>query len=599
MIKKTMITFTIISLLSSPAIFAWAEEDYPAGYLGPGHRKYLKNKIRQGYYVEVFVDLEGQQEERVRRKNQIEQIVSHSYYANAESGDNVFEGSAQRIRNSREINRLVEQYQNQSKQVATVETEFSYVRYSDGRIARFTDGLATTIENERIIDEFGNLSRAHTYNMLYNGKRLLIAYEARSTDNLGNTTYAHYYGITYGADSVFYGDHETTANRNEMEKYIKETDSAGNVSLIHWHALNYDGKLLRSFHQEIENSVYGNSSFTRSNIIYENDNYEQMSSYHEEGVGANGLNYSLEQANITYNSNNTVTGYHQEKTIVNIDGTETKTITDAQFTYLAVADEFGPDIEESDPDRLLKSNTTITIINLDGSQKTELITTTYNYDAAQQLTSTSGNSTFSGQEANWWQYTDKQGRFLSRTTDEQGNTIYVYTNAEGTEIEVPAEEITAALKDGNTYSGSSDIQYEILFGRPAYSQIDSTVSYYNSQSFDLLYTETSTTAYTNGLKNNLPRVLNALEHTEVTYASTVDLQGNHQKHTKDIITVYSYAGNGNLIDAQGSGTGSGYELTDQGWMEYDSIIEIDYEEYLGEAKETESEETKNYQVGTK
>ncbi len=393
-IEKTIIGVITMSLILSPSTLVWSG-DYPAGYLGPGHREYLNNKIQNGYYVEVFTDLEGRQEERVNKRNQIEELVSNSYQANYDSAYGILKADYLISQNAQEINWTIQQNQNRTEETASNLTEFKYIKYSDGKIVNFKEGLPSSIENERVVDEFGNLSLKHTYNMEYNFDRLLTSYEADLKDNLGNITHIFCYGITYSPDSVFYGGYDTNANKNETEKYIKEIDPAGDVRLTHWLALSYEGKILHSYYQEIEDTFYGNSSFTRTNITYENDSRghpTRQTSYHEEGVGTDGLEYSLDRTNITYNEKDQVTGYHEELTIIHDDGGKDEIITVAKFEYISVPHQFGPDVEVRDPDKLKYSQVEIVIKNPDGFWKREIETTNYIYDSTGTLTLAEGSS---------------------------------------------------------------------------------------------------------------------------------------------------------------------------------------------------------------
>ena len=600
-IEKTIIGVIAMNLLLSPSALVWSG-DYPAGYLGPGHREYLNNKIQNGYYVEVFTDLEGRQEERVNKRNQIEELVSNSYQANYDSAYGILKTDYLISQNAQEINWTIQQNQNRTEETASNLTEFKYIKYSDGKIVNFKERLPSSIENERVIDEFGNLGIKHTWNMQYNDKRLLTSYQASLKDNLGNITNIFVSGITYSPDSVFYGGYDTNANKNETEKYIKEIDSAGNVRLTHWKALSYDGKLLRAFSQEIEDSIYGKTSFTHSNIKYENNNYRRVSSYHEEGVGTDGLEYELDRTNITYNDKHLATGYHEEITTTNVDGTQTTTIIDAQFKYLDVPHQFGPDVEEPDPDRLLESTITTKTINADGSERTETVTTIYDYDANQQLIGASGESLFTGQEADWWEYTytDAAGNTftLSRKDDENGQATYSYVDPETLEtVTVDEKDVTATIKDGNLYQGSSKTQYEILYGQPMVKQIDSSVSYYgkNISEDQLQRIETSTITYDNDLVNNLRRTLSNQEHTIVTYP-LIDPENIHSE-TRDITTTYLYDDKGNLVDTEGTGVKTGWEYQDtRGWYgKYTSTLNIDYVVILGKALWTQRFEDKTYE----
>ena len=602
-VKKVIIGVITMSLLLSPSALVWSG-DYPAGYLGPGHREYLNNKIQNGYYVEVFTDLEGRQEERVNKRNQIEELVSNSYQANYDSAYGILKADYLISQNAQEINWTIQQNQNRTEETASNLTEFKYIKYSDGKIVNFKEGLPSSIENERMVDEFGNLGIRHTWNMQYNDKRLLTSYQASLKDNLGNITNIFVSGITYSPDSVFYGGYDTNANKNETEKYIKEVDSAGNVILTHWKAISYDGKLLRAFSQEVEDSVYGKTFFTRSNMTYENNNYRRVSSYHEEGVGTDGLEYELNRTNITYNDKHLTTGYHEERITTQVDSSKTKTIVDAQFKYLHVPHQFGPDVEEPDPDRLLESTITTQTINADGSERTEKTTTTYDYNADQELIGASGESIFTGQEAKWWEYTytDLEGYTytLTKHVAKDGEVTYSYVDPDTLKpVTVEEKDVTATLKDGNLYQGTSDIQYEILYGQPMANRIYSCTSYYGQHisADELIRVEGSTITYDNGLVNNLRRRLSNQEHTVITYPVS-DPENTHSE-IRDITTAYFYDDKGNLIDAEGTGVKTGWEYQDaSGWYgKHTSTINIDYVVILGKALWTDRHEDKTYEIG--
>jgi hypothetical protein len=252
-------------------------------------------------------------------------------------------------------------------------------------------------------------------------------------------------------------------------------------------------------------------------------------------------------------------------------------------------------VEELDPNKLLEAIITTTTESPDGSARTETTTTAYNYDADNQLIGASGHTEFSGQEADWWEFKDIEGHTLRRHEDEEGNITYSYVDPETKEtIIVSEDQVIATLKDGNRYNGASDIQYEILYGKPMAKQIDTTTSYYHAENLSLISIQKSTVIHTNGLVNNLRRVLSTQTNNETTYVST-DYEGRPQKEIQDFVTTYVYADNGNLIDAFGEGTGSGYEFNEEkGWTNYTSTIEIDYQIILGEARQKEFIETKHY-----
>lgn len=558
-LKKTVSIAIILAFLSSPLSLLKAE-DYPAGYAGPGHREYLSGKIQGGYYVETFVNRDIRQNERVVKRNEIEKIVSASYEAAAQAANGLSAVEFQKKYNTDDLKAEIAKQRQQREQAASAQAPggFTYIPHSDGKIEYFKDGLVIRVENERTLDQFGNLAIKNTSNIKYNDRRLMTGYDATVRDHLGNVTQVSWYGAAYTADSLYYAGADTQANKSLSEYSLKETDSAGNVKVTHWQAQGYQGKTVRAFHQKIEDSVYGTIESTRSNITYNGNNPEQVSSYREEGVGADGLAYTLERTGITYTGKNQVLGYREEMLTTQESGAKIKTVTEAQFKYSAVNTRFGADVEEADPDNLLESVMTVTTESPDGSSKTETTTTKYEY-GANGLARAAGQSAFYGEEAKW------------------------------------SAGANAGLKNGNKYSGDTAVSYETGFGRPMLKKAETTVNYYDSTGVNLLREEKTSLDYSNGLVNNLPRPLETKELTGSTYYPLIDPNGVRQTGTKNVTTAYNYAPNGNLSGASGKGSGSGYELTNNsGWMRYTSDIDINHEVILGEARQKKSQEDKNY-----
>jgi hypothetical protein len=586
--KQKIISIALIAaFLLSPVTCLWAE-DYPAGFLAPGYREYLSQKKIDGYYVDVFTRIDLRQRERVSKRNQLEDILGYSYQTAPVSANGILATEYQHKYNSEDLRRDILKQRQEREKAASVNIEggFTYIPYSDGKIEYFKDGLVIRIENERVVDEFGNVSLKNTYNMQYNDKRLLIAYDANLADSLGNVTKLSWYGAKYTEDSLFYGSAQTNANKNLTEYYLKEIDPAGNERTTHWQALSYEGKLLRAFSQTIEDKLYGNVSFTRSQIQYAGSDPTQATSYHEEGTGTDNLNYSLDRSNITYNDKGQIIGYHEEIYTTQLDGKRIKTIVDAQFKYTNPLSQFGADVDP-DPDRLFETIITTTTENPDSSFKTDTTTTTYNYGPNGRLISTTAESQFNGREVKWYEYRDAAGHVLSRNTDEDGEFVdYSYVDPEtGETVTVEESEVTATLKDGKEYKGTqvSEVQYEALFGKPMAKQAHYVTTYYRTEDNAVIRVEDSTITYENGLVNNLPKVLSTQEHTSIT-SPLLDPDGTHA-NIQDIQTTYTYDAQGNLSGAAGSGTGSGWEYaSERGWSaKYTSAITIEYAVILGKA----------------
>lgn len=569
---------------------AWAEDNI-------NWSSYLEEKINEGYEVELYQDMEMLNKERVDKRQDIEHTLRASDNALPESFNTLRSVDDEKMDNMDTFNKEIAAKQQQKKQVVSNITAFRYVKHTDGSVVYSKNGLTARIEDLRIVDELGNISYENRYNFQYNDKRLLVSYEADRTDELGNVTHIKWYGAQYTPDSLWYANYETNANKNLLEYYTEEVDAAGNVRVARWEAHEYDGKLVKSFSQEIDDSVYGKTSFTRSHIEYYKNDYERPTAYYEEGIGRDGYEYSLKKENITYNNGrkNQVTGYHEEMTRFYPEGGYEKVTTDAKFNYQPIPHPFGPDVEDPDPDRIAESIITTTTEHTDGSNKTETTSTKYEYNGNNQLVGASGLQEFQGQGAKWWEFKDSQGHQLCRTEDDDGNVSYFYIDPLTNEVVfVAEEEVTATLQDGQKFNGTSTLAYEIFYGQPMASATTSTTHYYTPLTLQLIKTEESTTTYDNGLVNNFRRLLSTSQHSEATFVLQDD-DGRPRSEVRDIDTIYLFAENGNLIDAFGVGTGSGYLLTDDyGWMEYTLDIAQEYEVIQGEAKQTESDEVQIY-----
>ena len=112
--------------------------------------------------------------------------------------------------------------------------EFNYVKYDDGKMIYFIDGLANRILQERILDVHDNVSRRDTVNMKYNTKRLMTDYDARTVDSLGNVSTTEWRNAQYSNDSVYYAGEYTNANKH-MISYVQENvDLHGNTTGVTW-----------------------------------------------------------------------------------------------------------------------------------------------------------------------------------------------------------------------------------------------------------------------------------------------------------------------------------------------------------------------------
>jgi hypothetical protein len=568
--------------LLSPVFTSALAEDFPMGYSGPGYRPYLDGKIQYGYYVDRFVQLTRRQEERVSKRKQIEEVLNYAYQAAPQSNNAISTDKANLKYQADKLNYDIQSSIQKGREFAATNGEFNYVKNSDGKTSFFTDGLPTTILDERVLDEYGNISRKNTFNMKYNDDRLLINYEASTKDNLGNVSRMLWSG-KYTADSVFYGSDDTVANKHFSEYKVVEYDPAGNERTSEWHAGYYEGKLLRAFSEYIDDKIYGKATFTRTNISYHNNDPQEAYSYHEEGFGTDNLQYSTDRTETTYNDKDQVTGYLEETWKTLIDGTKSKTTVDAELTYKFV-DHIYKDLEP-DADRLAGTRILSVVENPDGSKRTEMTVNDYSYDINNNIYCASGHSEFNGQEAQWFEFKDKSGRTVTREEGEDGNYTYFYIAEETQQkVSVDAGDITTTLKDGNYYAGSSKLSYELLYGKPMFSDVDSRIYYTNSDDGYMFKVEDSSVSYKNGLVNNMQRQLSTNENSTLWH-TYLDRDRTHIE-TTGIATTNIYDSLGNLLDAEGTGSSSGWELQTQrgDWVfPYTSDITVSYVVIQGKA----------------
>ncbi len=564
-----------------------------------GYYDYLGEKIHYGYNVNAFTKNNTLLRQRIERLKRMEDAAKNAENITPESIRAIRTLNQEEEKSYYEHNQMIATEERGAKRTASRIGEFKYIPHSDGSIEYFKNGLVDRVLNQRVVDTFGNVSYENTYNMKYNDKRLLISYEADEKDSLGNVTHIKWQGAKYAPGSVFYATKDTNAYKNLIEYHTQETDAFGNTKRIDYKADEYSGKLTTKYTMDTYDSVYGKTHFTRSNITYIDNDPDKVKSYHEEGVSADGRSYSLDRYGITYNDKNQVTGYKETKAIYDYNGSLiSKVTTEAHFTYKDVPQQFGNDVQTPDPDRLESSTITTVESNIDGSAKKETDTTYYDYDSNLNLVNAQETKEFSGQEANWYQYTDSEGHTLSRYENADGTITYSYIDPETMkQVIVSSDDVTATLKDGDLFKGTSRVKYEIVYGKPMAQQESSQTFFYGAHISDgeLKRVENTVVTYENGLVDNTRRVISQESETRTSYP-LIDPDGTHTGY-RDIKTTYVYDENAHLIDAYGEGTGSGYEYSDtKGWYgNYTSSITVDYDVILGRALQTDYKENKDYQ----
>lgn len=293
---KILLALSVIILSATSILLA---EDYPSSFLGPGYREYLNGKIQDGYYVDTFAKLDVRLKTRIDKRNQIEDILNSSYRARPETNYSILSAEYEKMENQQGVLDSIAKSGQEREKGAAANGEFYYIIHEDGKKEFFRDGLLWRIENELLIDQFGNSSRKDTYNIKYNEKRLMIGYESTSINAFGDKTY-NSFECEYTADSVYYGANDTVANKLMSRYTMTEIDASGKKTVVSWTADGYVGKFLIGFREVVDSEVYGHSEVHRYDIIYGSGDPSKPTSYKEHGVRNYETTYDIERSNIQY-----------------------------------------------------------------------------------------------------------------------------------------------------------------------------------------------------------------------------------------------------------------------------------------------------------
>ena len=559
---------------------------------------YLSQKITYGYFVEVYSHFDALAKAKVDKRNGVEDLIISSYKTDNNANIAIADVKFNQDYSQHVMVTEFAQLAARGTQITNTYTMNTYIPHSDGSVDFFQDGLLARVDNQRSVDEVGNVSFKNLYNFVYDqGRRLMMSHEYDRTDHMGNKTHGTF-SCTYTGDSVFYGTDQTNANKNYASYTTTETDHTGRPITTTWTPGTYEGKYLRDFTQTTVDAIpgkeTGTSTLHRYNIQYSAPG--QMVSYYEDGVmvhveGEDGTDvdktYTLSRSNITYGSRGQITGYDDIRREMGADGntdvsTWTTTTSHVTIEYIDTPNQFGNDVEP-EASRIKKQTVASKIENTDGSYRNETSVIEYNYDANYKLVGVSGTSTFNGLSSDWIAYADNDGRLLVKTAkrddkgnmvkDSEGNVIYEYSylNDNG-EFEVviessneTSEAFRAAVNStpmrGNMYNGTSENTYEIFCGVPVIARTDSTVQNLGADNQTVVSVVDTTTANTYGLVNNMVKLLKTVD-TSVSTQPALDANGEYATK-KTVTTTYTYNNNGYLDKVEGKGTSNGFDYSEE------------------------------------
>lgn len=550
--------------------------------------EYLNQKIMTACSLEMFEFVTAFYEQRIDTRNMLEKATIAHDRTSWETNSKIVERVYNQEQINYDLNREFAMAEARATKVAATYTPFRFRSLSDGSKIFFQDGLVVEITNEASTDEFGNTSRKHMYNFSYDSERRMTGYEAEITDHMGNTVHTRM-DCQYTGDSVWWGSDESGhANKHYSHYSVSETDHTGRTISTEWNAGTYNDKYLLDYTEKITDSVYGSKFVHRYNIQYRDP--RTVTGYDEEGLDYHDpddltegmtVNYRIHRENVIYNEKGQIASYDETRwdAPANGNGTEpldewVKTTTHAEFAYWDAPDRYGRDAGQ-EPDRLKRSEITTTVERPDGSSRTETSTVDYAYDEITgNVISASGHTEFSGQEADWYQYTDKDGNFL-RYDEITGK----YYDKEGTEV--AADQVTKTLKEGHRYDGSAELTYDIIYGRPYVTGSDSTTNMYDEEG-TLYLKQTSHSTNTYELRNNIVRLITSTDESK-----SVDPEDAENCSAETTTTTYTYDAKGNLEKVSGKGEGSGlkYDRDSKLWLEQDEYnIYVFYTVKLGRAE---------------
>lgn len=592
-------------------------------YVGDGHGDYINGKISGGYYVAEFVSMDTLQNTRVSKRNNIENLLSASDKAGPRAHNTILDNKFDQEASAFDMNREFIKAARRSKQISSTYSMDAYVSHSDGSVEWFMDGMLKRVDNQKTVNELGQVSTRNLYNFTYK-RGMMTGYEADETDSLGNKKHIKT-SYNYTDDSIWYADATTNAIKHYTEWTQEETDLAtGRTTSVHWQANKYDGRFLTDYTQTVTDSEYGTQITHQYDITYWDNQHkksytEEGLSYHDPAKLKSGVkyDYKIERDLISYTETDQVKSYSETRWDINPlmakdgdDGIEwsddltqwVKTESTVSISY-ANMKFFDRDVSESA--RILSQNVISKTSNPDGSWRTENTTTEYGYNGATgKLSSMKTYSTAEGANPDWIEYTDKSGNQLKTRTSADGAKEYYYADPDtNKEVIVAEDDVTKTEKAGAGYKENTTTTYAIYNDdTPLPEATTSVIEMYEADSTAVAHVTTRDISYTNelidrsenGLNNKHYRTTASTENRE-TWSKILDPDKKYLT-TRITTTTNTFDDKGLLKDVSGSATETGWEYSaSTGFCrQYKSTAAMEYEVVLGKALLKDTKETWTY-----
>ncbi|NQT75977.1 MAG: hypothetical protein HQ566_05590, partial [Candidatus Omnitrophica bacterium] len=291
---------------------------------------------RSGFLrMQSVKDIIKRQMNEMQRRQQIQEDRHRRDFINYNINKGLYMDQVEKGQEAQSLQQQIMKARGLTFDAAAKMGEFSYVINKDGSRVNYKDGLPSSIYNEPVHDNLGQLlGYKNTFNMSYDSKRFLGSYDSEIIDPLGNITKILWRNGKYSSDSVWWAGSDTNAGKYLLGYTEIITDPYGATTVREWSTTRngYDGKKL-SIYDEVLKDATGSviSSSSWSNPTYEGDT---LTGYHQETTDAYG-NVTISNWSAEFEGERMLSS-HSVDNQINRDGTSS--VNDNTLTY-----EYGED----------------------------------------------------------------------------------------------------------------------------------------------------------------------------------------------------------------------------------------------------------------
>jgi len=460
--------------------------------------------------LEAVREMIKRQLDDLNRRQNIEVDRNKAIYNQYQINRSLYMQDTEKGQSVQAIQNQVMKARGDTMEAAAAGGEFSYTMNKDGSRVNYTDGLPSSIQNERITDSYGYVSIKNTKNMQYNSQRMLTSYSADILDPMGNATRVSWYDAVYSSDSVWWASNETNAGKYLLGYKEMITDAYGTVTMREWSTTKegYDAaRKVINYHEVLKDGL-GNvvSTSDWSKGVYDGD---KVKSYHQVTKDAYG-NVSALDWEGEYNDNNFITKTFSKETQTNRDHSTSYSENTSLYTYengnlktavgngtFKAEDEYGnvnsgTTLQQYEvingQIKLVRNITNAYYENIDGSTANSESTVTYFYGKTNLLEGAEGRTTTEG--------TDIFGNGYMTVTIDTYDTIASQTRRTKSVSINEAEDLFGSINHSETINiykyneitgdlvlatGYTDTIGEDIFGNKSVTHADHTYQIINGQ----------------------------------------------------------------------------------------------------------------------